>query len=110
MKLAPRPHELPAELLEMAQNLSRYSQAGKRRLAQQSAHEITRLRGQRKTLADLLEKASVVLVEAKRDEDEPEARGQLGDLICWCEKALKEIDAEMLREASARDRPTHGGE
>lgn len=106
MKLDPEPHELPAELLEMAQHLSRYSQARKRRLAQQSAHEITRLRGQRKTLADLLEKASVVLVEAKRDEDDPEARGQLGDLICWCEKALNEINVEMLREASLRDRPT----
>lgn len=98
--LDPRPHEIAGELRHLAHDLRDFSQAQKRRLAQHAAREIARLRGQRKTLADLLEQATAVLIEVRRDEDDAEARARLGALIGWCDRAVKDVRVEMLDEAA----------
>lgn len=58
--------------------------------------EVTRLRGQRAVLVDLLEKSCVVLHDLKLTTDDTETRGQLSDLINWSEQAIKDVRVEMM--------------
>ena len=58
--------------------------------------ELTRLRGQRVVLADLLEQACVVLHGLKLTTDDAETRGALSDLLNWSEQAIKDVRVEMM--------------
>lgn len=58
--------------------------------------ELTRLRGQRLVLADLLEKSVVVLQDLKETTDDAETRGELSDLIHWSTQAVKGVRTEQM--------------
>ena len=58
--------------------------------------ELTRLRGQRAVLVDLLEKACVVLHDLKLTTDDAQTRANLSDLLSWSEQATKDVRIEMM--------------
>lgn len=64
------------------------------------AQEVQRLRGERKVLADLLERSIDVLADVRTDTDDTETYRMLTELINHSRAALMRVSVEVMRETT----------